>query len=122
MDRPKRLNLPPSYAATQLPRKAVDTTRAAARRGIRAVLIGVRGVPRRQRAGGALLRAHAVGVSDLAEIGGCRRRPVGAGQSGRERAVGVGAGHDVVLVRRRRSGPLYVDPLAALVDEDRRVA
>ena len=83
----------------------------------------MRGVPRRQRAGGALVRAQAVGVTDL------RRDVRAAPTSSRCRSipaisvpVGVRPGEDVVLDRARRAGPLAVDSLPALVDEDRGVA
>src|SRR5262249_5517687 len=105
-----------------LARETVDASGAAARRRVRAVLVGVRGVPRRRGARLIRVRTEAVRVADL---GGNARRvrgPVIAREADHQRAVGVRAGEDVVLDRRRRSGPLTVDPLTVLVEEDGGVA
>src|SRR5216110_778220 len=59
-----------------VPREAVDTPGAAAWRRVRAVLVRVRRVPRRERTGGVLIRPEAVGVADLSHRGRGIRRPV----------------------------------------------
>src|SRR5687767_5458256 len=49
-------------------------------------------------------------------------RPIRAGESRGERSIRVRTGEDVVFVRRGRAGPLTVDALPALVEEERGVA
>jgi len=61
-------------------------------------------------------------MSDLRRERGRGRRPVRARLPGDQRAVGVRSGERVMLDRRRRSGPLPVDSLAAFIDEHRRIA
>src|SRR5262245_45296364 len=102
--------------------EAVDATGAAAWRGVRAVLVGVRGIPRRQRAGRTLVRPHAVRVANLRHEARGARRPVAAGEAGHQHPVGGGSGEHVVFDRRGRSCPLTVDPLASLVEEEGSVA
>ena len=50
-------------------RETVETSGTATRCGVRAILSGVRGIPRRQRTRCALARPHAVCVADLPDIG-----------------------------------------------------
>ena len=118
MLKPRRMARSRMREGVGLAGEAVEAGGASARRRVRAVLIGVCGVPRRQRTGCALIRTHSIRVPDLCGNISGGRRPVCASQSGGECAVRVRAGEHVVFDRRWGSGPLSVDTLTALIEED----
>ena len=101
--------------------EAIDSTGTAAWPRVRATLIGVRSIPRRQGAGRTPTRSHAIGVTHLRSDRIGRRGPIGAGQpcSPACRRHSTRSGCRARPARGPR--PLSVDPSPHFVDEDRRV-
>src|SRR4029079_4703923 len=87
-------------APSSLAREAVDPPGPAARRGVGAIRVGVRGVPGRQRARRVAVGTEAVRMPDLRGHAGRSRRPVGARETRHTPPVAAGPGQDVVLHRR----------------------